>query len=592
MQVMNSHGIFAKFMRRLRSVMSAFSERPSVRLDDYVLEHFLYYHGLIGTTPENQKSFRDVRADIRDATARRSSTEMSIALKLPPLLWEEKLQSIFAEMDRTAAIDSLLPEGSEQEIAPSADPLRNEDWQVQANAAKMLAFLGVTTAVPRISRAFEIASADKLASFGHLASALGTLRTLAAKADLEKHLYDSEPWFRVDAANALASWPMEETGRALAKAMLQYHTLSDYMAVVIGRKQSVAAYLAAPDEDMRAGGEEMIVGILSASQSTFSPEIVKETGVDDCWPRLAALYEQQPTPRVIRALLMMARWLENNEHTEWLNEARSLKERITTNPEVTAILVSRLTEAGNADPNKFDATSSGDVRDAIILCGELRQESAVPALVKLLQPEFPHIDEVVDALGATGSSDAAPQLVRVANNIVDQTNRSRLTPSKQPVVESDPDAARTYWHILRALGHLPHKDALPLLLSATSDHAPDKRQQALDSIIEVYERLPDKTPGQNQVEQTITRMLEDPSTPVKLAALDGVSRLRIAGVLPEIVKLCDARENSLSKKAFQTLEELYRHGHKEVVGAVETRLKHEHNSYKRRQLEDFLRPLR
>lgn len=40
-----------KTFNRLRSGMR---EKQDVQLDDYILEHFLLYHGLVGSMPENQ----------------------------------------------------------------------------------------------------------------------------------------------------------------------------------------------------------------------------------------------------------------------------------------------------------------------------------------------------------------------------------------------------------------------------------------------------------------------------------------------------------------------------------------------------------
>lgn len=581
---MTAPGILTKFMQRVRSVLATFAEKPHVRLDDYVLEHFLLYHGLVGTSPENQKSFRDVRADIIEATKRRSSVEMAIALKLPPLWWEDKLLSIFAELDRNAAIDCLLPQGSEEEIPSSADPLRNEDWHVQANAARILAFLQCKESTPKIVRSLNSAAREKSAAFCHLALALGTLGSDDARTVLETYLYDNEPWFRVDVANALAGWPVETTGQTLAAAMMSYHNLSDYMAVMIGKKQSVSAYLAASTEELRAGGEELVVGVLSASHSTFPPDIVTDTAVDECWPQLLELFERQPSPRVTRALLMLANWLDEHEqHPGWLPQARRTKEELPQRADVQKMIVEKLNAGSSAD---------GDLRAAIMLAGDLRIEQSTDGLTALLQPDFVFLNETIDALGSIGNSAAAPALISLSKKLVDQNSRSQLAPSKQPVDESQPEKARSYWHALRALRHLPHAETISFLMAGTNDFAPDKRQQSLESLIEVYPLSENQSKYLNQLEDTTVRLLEDPSTPVRLAALEGVSKLQITRSIDEVVRLCDARESSLSKKAFQTLEELHRHGHKGVVDAVESRLKREHNSYKRRQLEDFLRPLR
>src|SRR5262249_5871675 len=159
------------------------------------------------------RKFRDVRADIIEAVGKGSSVELSIALKLPPLWWEDKLQSVLAEMDadnRNLAIAALLPANSDDEQPPAADPLRNDDWRVRANAANLLAYLKVDAALPRMAEALEdAATGSSKPAFCHIAYALGRLRREQARQALLPHLYSEEPWFRVDAARALSLWPGE-----------------------------------------------------------------------------------------------------------------------------------------------------------------------------------------------------------------------------------------------------------------------------------------------------------------------------------------------------------------------------------------------
>jgi hypothetical protein len=78
----------SKVVRQFKQLAGSMSsEKPDSLVEDYVLEHFLLYHGLVGSMPENQRQFDDIRADIRKALSERSSVQLCIALKLPPLWW-------------------------------------------------------------------------------------------------------------------------------------------------------------------------------------------------------------------------------------------------------------------------------------------------------------------------------------------------------------------------------------------------------------------------------------------------------------------------------------------------------------------------
>ena len=112
-------GLLDTIAKRLRRVAFSFREKPQAKVDDYVLEHFLLYHGLVGSSPENQRAFRDVRQDIFLAIENKSSLQLGIALKVQPLWWEDKLQRIFKELienpsTRDLALNTLLPQKSEK----------------------------------------------------------------------------------------------------------------------------------------------------------------------------------------------------------------------------------------------------------------------------------------------------------------------------------------------------------------------------------------------------------------------------------------------------------------------------------------------
>src|ERR1700733_9490666 len=126
--------LFAALVNRVRKVL--FTEKSTVQVEDLELEHLLLYHGLVGSSPENQRAYKDVRADILAALRNQSALQLGMALKLPPLYWEDKLKRIFSEVpanERDAAVATLLPQTSESDWPNIADPLGHTDWRTRAN---------------------------------------------------------------------------------------------------------------------------------------------------------------------------------------------------------------------------------------------------------------------------------------------------------------------------------------------------------------------------------------------------------------------------------------------------------------------------
>jgi len=606
MRQKTSRGLIPSILKQLKRLAFTLTEKPSTSVEEYTLEHFLLYHGLVGTTPENQPEFRHVRADLMEALEQKSSANLAIALKLPPLWWQEKLQSIFAELeasDRTSTVNLLLPapEGS-GEIPESEDPLRNPDWRVRANAASMLAFLGVKQAVPcLISSLAESASGLLKAAFCHLAFALEHLRTVEARRALAGYLADDEPWFRVDAARALAGWPFEEVAPDLAGALLAHHSLSDYVAVNVGRRQPALKFLRHADPLVREAGLEMVIEILHGSSQTHPPETATDCGVHKCWPAVLEGMQGSPGPRRIRCAIALADWLQEQlpaggdlilaeiqDESPALTAAdlsaqlKGLAGKLAE-PHLRSSLVERIERL---DRGQTDPAYLGETRHAVWLLGHLGIREGVPALVNLLKEHPDCLDQVIEALGGLGDPQVAASLVELARSTIDMDSRQSHPLSELPVEEPDPQAARTYWAVLRALGKLSHPQGLELLLEATEDYAPDKRRQAFESLIAAS---PADVPADPRLARAIEHGLQDPSPQVKLAALDGVSRFRLSALLPRVLRLFDSKEVSISRKSLTILSELACHGHTaEVVSAVEAKIHGEFDRYKKERLARFL----
>ena len=485
----------------------------------------MLYHGLVGSTPDNQRSFREVKEDIHQALANGSSVQLSVFLKLQPLWWEERLQKIFAEVDAQQASAVLLPDLSESVWPDQADPLGHPDWRVRANAARVLAFLHSTRADERMCRSLRDTADSAKAAFCHLAYSLGALATTPAKDALIEFIEAEEPWFRVDAAGALALSKRDDVLPDLAKALFSDHVLTDYTAVAIASHRKVTDFVAHDNESCRDAGFVMALNLVRASQQTFNSDVVNDNDVPASLPLMIQLYREQPSALRLLAIC---------EITDWVNAPDSVFSTATAPPDAI-VEVQQLVQSDAAktailaalsDPSN-ETERSLERRSAIVLAGRLKQADASSQLLKSLH-EKNDLEQVIEAIGALGDPKLAHDLVQLARRTVDVKDRTSRVLSPQPVAEDDEQSAKTYWRILRSLGNLPAPDAVQLLVEAVGDFAPDKREQALLSLIQIQSLQPSLV-SHNQANQAIEKGLHDANASMRVAALIGAGKGAIAG---------------------------------------------------------------
>ncbi len=167
--------LFQRIVKRFNKTFSGFGEKSTVSIEDFELEHFLLYHGLIGSSPEGQRTFRDVRADVLAAVKSKSSLQMGITLKLMPLFWEDKLKAIIAEIKDTQKdeiLSCLMPDNRDGMLAPNQNPPFAEDWRVRANAATLIAYVGGPNAVEVLTNSLNDTAGSAKSAFCHTVLAL------------------------------------------------------------------------------------------------------------------------------------------------------------------------------------------------------------------------------------------------------------------------------------------------------------------------------------------------------------------------------------------------------------------------------------
>lgn len=613
--------VLGKLVRTFRQLASGLNEKPRVEVDDYILEHFLLYHGLVGSSPENQRDYKDVRADILSAIKKRSSFDLAVALKIQPLFWEDKLKKILSEVkvdDREGAIATLMPPNDDGLLPPSSDPLRHEDWRVRANAANILAFLEAREAVDRMVAALGDTVDNGKAAFCHVAYAVGRMGSERSRELLSKFTGVEEPWFRVDVAGALAQLQIGYAAETLAEAILIPNPLSDYVAVAVARKHNPHALLSHHKEIVQDAGCAIVTGLIQAASQTFSREVVEEARLHECYAGLVELAKSKKTPLRLKAVLTLIDWMQKNPCHEKdspmaadLDEAKRLF--VSESPEALRVFLKER-------DNRKEASGHQrlELQHCVRLIGELgatgaeggteRRAEEGPAketasggnlseelsgqLLSLLDTctDSEILCAVVDSLAALKEQSAAPKLAKMVSTTISIEDRTGKNPSKQPLIEDADEAIRLYWHILKAFSRITSPQSVKLLLQATSDYAPDKREQALASLIALHsEKLLDAA-AEKALLSRISEGLKDSSPPVRVAALAGADRCIDADhLIPEIVRLTDAKEISVARASADCLARLSARGRKaKVQEELQNKLRFESNQYKKDKLSELI----
>lgn len=626
----------AKWIRKAASLLSE-PDRPDPRAGDFELEHVVFYHHLVGSTPESSRAYKDVRADFLSAVNRQNPQSMAICLKLPPLNWEDRLKKIADESaakSRQELIDTLLPvKVKDGHTAPptSSEPLFHEDWHVRANIALLLAYLKAEEAIPRlalslddtvdsIKREGSIDAAHKtIPAFLHITRALASLQKGDALTAVLKYTTLDEPWLKVDVVNALAQWPMQEAngevsaaGHGTVKMFSQHHKFFDYQTLALARKHRPAELLRAKDEtkQLQSLGLESVLGLVDIMESTFAgnPQMAVELGLAAALPAINKLDLREAL--ALRALLRLCQWLDKNSDLadkdeiasgNWPEEKDLVEsKRLLSQDKIAQYMPELLQQVKDIETDMQTPAATTELslhRHRLKLIGELAikydcsmwQQDLCSTLSKILSGENAYTNESAEALGRLGNVEAVSLLVSKAKSLVSIESRTGLPYSAHPISEKSPTAAESYWFILKALGNLASADALAFLLQAADDQAPDKREAAISAACALYKKTSGQLAKSNEVRMQLVKSLMDPSLQVKMAAAKNCAELNLVEAIPNLAKLALATETSLSRQALDSLKQIAENGEKEKChAALMDTIKSEKNIAKSKRIQDFV----
>lgn len=585
--------IFKSLLKTFNRIRSGIKEREHVQLDDYVLEHFLLYHGLVGSMPENQRDYKDVRADVIEAVNHNSAEEMSIALKIPPLWWEDRLYKIMDEVvtaNKEGAINCLLPLHLIDDIDSNKFPLKHSDWRVRANTARLLARLELTDAVPYLVQALQDTAVEQRPAFCHIAYSLAKLQTEEARKGLSDQLYNDEPWFRVDAAGALANWPAHAVAHDLMRTILYDSELIDYMSVAIARKLPPSQLLEMQDDEIDAGVAEMICGLLRAINGPFHAEAGLTETLTSAADQLNIVTGLRPTPRLLNATISLNLWLhKNTARTSGGSSASSVYTLTDLSNDAHKASVMQALSKRESHP-----VHASQQRHAIELAGTCNLQDARPLLVAMVRDDFSLLTSVIESLGRLKATEAAVPIIALLEKKLPLQSRWSGTLSKHPIAESDKGTSVLYWTALKALGNMPGNESFAFLLKAVNDIAPDMREEALLSLSHVAKALGEQSQAlkSSEITELLRERLGDPAPQVRSAALKAVASQGTVELLSDSLKLINAPEVSIQRQCAETMESLASAGYRDqVVSATKSAISKEIDGARRERLHRLLSSL-
>lgn len=556
-------------------------EKPDVKIDDYVLEHFLLYNGLIGSCPENQPLYKDVRADIVRAINDDSAAKLAIALKVSPLWWEDRLQKIFteiAEVNKKGAIECLMAARNVYEdTVGDSTPLSNTDWRVRANAARMLAFLDAKEAVPQIAPLLKESNDTHKSAFCHYAYSLASLGTEQARQALLAEMDHQEHWFRVDVAGALAHWPLTSVAQDLSLALLNGSTFDDYMAVAVSRKHSILELAEFADETVQEGFAEIVIALLKGMSGPLHAEHQAKSQLQQAAKKLNELALSRPTTRNVRAAILLNEFVDRENQPR--NAIRDLSDRAHY-----SIVKETLSK-----PDLTRGKGLGELTHGLYLCRRFKLNELAPYLTPLLKDDFHSLPELIECIADLGSVNDAPRIAQIIEDRINLSDRCILALSAHPVVEDNDNDSLIYWTALKALGLLPHSSSLSLLSRAVNDYAPDKREQALLSLQRVCLSEEFLKSYDGNLQELMKERMSDPAVGVQKAALSGIALHRMHDLLPDVMKTLHSRETTIQKQSADTLYALAEGKQRDAVKqSLEANLRKEMDSAKKYRVQKIL----
>ncbi|HNB22130.1 MAG TPA: hypothetical protein PKZ32_06930, partial [Candidatus Melainabacteria bacterium] len=435
-------------------------------------------------------------------------------------------------------------------------------------------------AVSVLSASLHDTANSAKSAFCHTVLALADLKTPAALKTIEEYAFSDEPWFRVDCINAISRWPFTQVAEILSNALTSVNNLSDYSAVAAARNHKPALFLKDDRKAVQDGGMAMILALCAQNHRAFAPEQIISFDLACCFDDAFRLANENESALRLQATLNLIDWIEANRLNINVEDRSSLDQKRLDDSKNSLLSEERKKRlSAKFAAHTWQKDHLGAIKDLegaclIQLIGIFKDESQLNKLEELAATEDSlYANAAIEAIGRIGVASSCDKLVQIAKRLVSQEERATRATSAQPVMEDQPKKSLTYWHILNALGNLKSEQSFEYLLSAVQDHAPDKREKALSSLVSVGKDLNLPTEKETQLRSILLKSFKDPSTLVRQTAIQSAAVFGDPSLIEDVAAMAGAKESSLWKEANRALKTLSEKGHKEkVLAEVNKRL--------------------
>ncbi len=557
---------FSKISNKLQS-LSLLKDGSNLSVNAFDLEHWLFYHNLAGSFDDlKQRKFKDLKQDIFDAFQFESSLTLALALKIPPLHFQNALNLIFIEVVQKFPHFKklLLPNSSEQNYENSL--FNNDDWQVRANLANIITSLKIVEATPFIEQCLNAAN-DKLEpDFLYLAIALAQLSPGNALKLLPRFLMVEEFWIRIDSAYALSG--INNSRDLVLRGLLIDSSANDYLSIIIANNFDIKELILSENQFLFDCACEIIYQYCqlhkTESKLNFSNKEIDLIELNDY---LLKNIQNNISTISLWSLFELNEF--NNKSYDIYKYIDHEKLIILINECLHDTLISNfeLSENINLLPNYLK------IKRAINLIKKLKLAEFKDSLIKMLDLKNIFCGDIIEALAQL---DEQLALINFANIIIDKKNRFNDIKLKSDIVENNTNFYNVYSILIENLKNSSHNSVFSFFLVCFNDYSPSIRMLVLDSIINFVQN--NNLIEDPQFLNLLKLSLNDPAYQVCKLAVKASGDFKLKQYCDLVINHLKSPERSLRDEAYLSLSKLTSvMGKDEIINKVNAKLIFEFN---------------
>ncbi len=566
--------ILNKIISKFQS-LSLLQEAADLNIDNFELEHWLFYNNLSGSFDDNKnKKIKNLKQDIIDGFQFKSQLSLSIALKVHPLPYAKILLDVFKYISQNFPDYKNLLLPTDIESLPQNCLFTNEDWMVRANLVNILSSLNIVESVPFIKiilhKAFENIQPD----FLYAANALANLSPAEALKVLPQYLNSHNIWLKTDAAYALSN--INNSRDILLKTVLANSSINDYLSEIIANKNKIEELLALENTDLFACACEIVYQLRKIANSDMR---LKLNNNQYNFVELTNIISQ----KIRNKTSVVSLWALFN-----LFEANSISYNI-----FDIIPKDNLFDLISVEINRASNETSElnfnhlKLKRSINLIEKYKFKEFRDDLLKKLDLQYLFCEDVIQALA---SLDEFNELYNFSRKIIDTGKRYTGTKLVNDIVESDHQFYKIYSSLIRVFAWSKDKTHLEFLCLSLNDYAPNIRKITLESLVTFVDT--NNLHNENLFNQAVTGSLNDPCYHVNILGIQASHKFKHTQNIDLIINHLKSPQRSVREESCLVLNEWSKTGlSKEITIKIKNRIAFEYNFTNRSWLNKALEQL-